>query len=196
MSEHTSTTDQAEVWTFERLLAAEAAEERLKLMTFWSHDPRGRTVPGPFVFSQWYEHPVRVDGVVYPTAEHHMMASKARLFGDEGALSQILQAPSPGAAKALGRTVRGFDEAVWSAERETIVTDVSTAKFSSDPMLRDYLVSTRDRVLVEASPTDRIWGVGMAADHPDIDKPSRWRGLNLLGFALMRARHQLTEAVD
>jgi ribA/ribD-fused uncharacterized protein len=87
--------------------------------------------------------------------------------------------------------VRGFDEEVWAAHRFAIVTDTNVAKFGHDARRRDYLVGTGDRVLVEASPRDRIWGIGLAADHEDATRPERWRGENLLGFALMAAREQL-----
>jgi ribA/ribD-fused uncharacterized protein len=120
-----------------------------------------------------------------------MMAAKARLFDDEDLLDQILVAPSPGAAKALGRRIRGFDEAVWEAHRFDIVVRASTAKFGQHPDLRDYLLGTAGRVLVEASPVDRIWGIGLTADDPEAPEPARWPGLNLLGFALMQARAAL-----
>jgi ribA/ribD-fused uncharacterized protein len=117
-----------------------------------------------------------------------MMATKARLFGDDEALARILATGDPGRAKALGRQVRGFDEAAWQAVRFDAVTRGNVAKFGQSEPLRRYLLATRDAFLVEASPVDRIWGIGFAADHEDARAPARWRGLNLLGFALMRAR--------
>ncbi len=85
----------------------------------------------------------------------------------------------------------GFDDEVWARERFAVVTDASLAKFSAHPDLRDYLVRTGDRVLVEASPLDRVWGIGLAAADPRAADPASWRGLNLLGFALMAARSRL-----
>jgi ribA/ribD-fused uncharacterized protein len=87
--------------------------------------------------------------------------------------------------------VRGFDEAQWKAARFDIVTRASLAKFGQDPGLRRYLLATRGEVLVEASPTDRIWGIGLGRDDPRAADPRTWRGLNLLGFALGRAREML-----
>ena len=87
--------------------------------------------------------------------------------------------------------MRGFDDAVWQRERYGIVVEGSVHKFASDPALRAYLLCTGDRVLVEASPLDRIWGIGLAADDERALDPARWRGLNLLGFALMEARERL-----
>lgn len=120
-----------------------------------------------------------------------MMAEKARLFGDSEAREKILGAPSPAAAKKLGRTVRGFHQQRWAKARFDIVVAGSTAKFGQNPTLAAFLVGTRDRVLVEASPTDRIWGIGLAATNAAAERPEDWRGLNLLGFALMEARRRL-----
>lgn len=173
------------------LLEAEAAGRRLKYLFFWGHTPPAGHRVGPHVLSQWYEHPFAVGDETYRTAEHYMMANKARLFGDEEHLALILDAASPGEAKAHGGAVRGFDEATWQRHRFDIVVRGSIAKFSSDDELRSYLVGTGGRILVEASPRDRIWGIGMSRDDPDAEHPSRWRGLNLLGFALMEARATL-----
>jgi ribA/ribD-fused uncharacterized protein len=120
-----------------------------------------------------------------------MMADKARLFGDEMMMSRILDAPSPGAAKALGRAIRGYDEGLWAANRYGIVLEGNIAKFGQNPDLLAYLHTTAGRVLVEASPADRVWGIGLAADDRRAGQPSQWRGLNLLGFALMDVREDL-----
>jgi ribA/ribD-fused uncharacterized protein len=132
-----------------------------------------------------------VDGRRYATAEHFMMWSKAMLFGDEAVAAEILAARHPGAAKALGREVKGFDQPVWERERSGIVVAGSFAKFSQHADLKAFLLGTKDRVLVEASPLDRVWGIGLAAGDPRAADPARWLGLNLLGFALMRARERL-----
>ena len=87
--------------------------------------------------------------------------------------------------------MRGFDEAVWERERFGIVVEGSVHKFGQDAALRQFLLGTGERVLVEASPRDRIWGIGLAADDERATDPARWRGLNLLGFALMEAREVL-----
>jgi ribA/ribD-fused uncharacterized protein len=125
-----------------------------------------------------------------------MMAHKAWLFGDRQTAARILTARHPGAAKALGRQVRGYDEQPWAARRYELVVQGSTAKFSQHPDLGRYLLATGGRVLVEASPTDRIWGIGLTAGDLRAQQPSTWRGLNLLGFALMDARTTLSHDVD
>ncbi|MDX6741233.1 NADAR family protein [Actinocorallia sp. A-T 12471] len=161
-----------------------------KYVFFWGH---AVNASGNHVFSQWWEVGFEFEGVGYRSAEHAMMAGKARLFGDEEAVERVLAARHPGEAKKVGREVRGFDEGVWAEHRFELVTAVNVAKFSATPELRAHLVGTGSRVLVEASPVDRIWGIGLAADSPDAADPARWRGLNLLGFALMRARDLLSE---
>lgn len=163
-----------------------------KFVFFWGHTPRADGTIDATCFSQWYEAPFRVDGRLYPTAEHWMMAEKARLFGDARAEAKILEAPHPGAAKRLGRAVRGFDEGMWRKRRVDIVVAGNRAKFNAHPELGAYLRGTGRRVLVEASPRDRIWGIGLAREDPRASDPALWRGENLLGFALMRVRDGLT----
>ena len=156
-----------------------------EFVLFWG----GKKAKG--CLSQWHPAPFEVDGVTYPTAEHYMMAEKARLFGDTAAAEKILATGDPRRAKALGRRVTGFDEEVWARERYDIVVRGNVAKFGAHPRLRDFLLSTTGKVLVEASPLDTIWGIGLDEHDPAARVPSRWRGLNLLGFALMDARDAL-----
>lgn len=165
--------------------------KRFKYVYFWGHRPKRSGVVDRACFSNWFTAPFSVDGIRYATAEHFMMAGKARLFGDDDALARILKASSAGAAKRYGREVRNFDEDTWVAERSRIVEEGVFAKFSQHEALGAFLVATKRRVLVEASPKDRIWGIGLAADDERVANPLQWNGLNLLGFALMRARGRL-----
>jgi ribA/ribD-fused uncharacterized protein len=158
---------------------------------FWGHRPRYDGRIGPGCLSQWWRVPFRVGGVTYPTAEHFMMAGKARLFGDEVMASRIIEASSAGDAKALGRAIQGYDEKLWTESRYSIVVEGNIAKFGQHPDLLAYLAATAGYVLVEASPADRVWGIGLAADDSRVDRPSQWEGLNLLGFALMDVRGRL-----
>ncbi|MFD8154732.1 NADAR family protein [Streptomyces sp. NPDC059720] len=178
----------------EALIRALDAGTRVKYLLFWGHRPRPDGRLGPSCLSQWWPSPFTVDGVEYATAEHWMMAAKARLFGDEEAERAALGAGHPAEAKKAGRLVRGFDEAVWARERSRIVVEGSVHKFASRPELRGFLLGTGDQVLVEASPVDRVWGIGLAADDDGALDPRRWRGPNLLGFALMQARERLRSA--
>ncbi|MFI6762651.1 NADAR family protein [Micromonospora sp. NPDC050417] len=164
---------------------------RLKFVFFWKHRSDGVVDAG--CLSQWAPSPFTVDGLVFATAEHYMMWRKATLFGDAGTAERILAAGHPHRAQTLGRQVAGFDQRTWEKHRYDIVVAASVAKFGQDPALCEFLLGTGDRVLVEASPVDRIWGVGLAGTDPDVAEPERWRGLNLLGFALMDARASLRE---
>ncbi|MFF8846966.1 NADAR family protein [Streptomyces sp. NPDC015127] len=175
----------------DELIKLAAKGHRIKYLHFWGHAPRRDGRIGASCLSQWWPAPFEVDGVRYATAEHWMMAAKARLFGDAEAERKALDAKSPAQAKRAGRLVRGFDEAIWKRERFSVVHAGSVHKFGQDAALRDFLLGTGDRVLVEASPVDRIWGIGLAADDERALDPARWRGLNLLGFALMEAREEL-----
>ncbi|WP_328932385.1 MULTISPECIES: NADAR family protein [unclassified Streptomyces] len=177
----------------EALIREVRAGARVKYLHFWGHRPRADGRVGASCLSQWWPSPFTVDGVTYATAEHWMMAGKARLFGDGDALARVLGARHPSQAKSAGRLVRGFDEEVWARERVGIVVEGSVRKFSADAELRGFLLGTGERVLVEASPVDRVWGIGLAADDVAAGDPERWRGPNLLGFALMVARERLRE---
>ncbi|MEM7343484.1 MAG: NADAR family protein [Chloroflexota bacterium] len=163
-----------------------------KYLFFWGHQqPRKDGQIGKQCFSQWWPAGFTVDEVYYRTAEHYMMAEKARLFDDEVACTKILQAPHPNQAKKLGRTVQGFETEIWEAHRYKIVVQGNIAKFTQNESLKTFLLNTHKRVLVEASPVDPIWGIGLTADDPKAMDPEQWEGLNLLGFALMDVRTQL-----
>ncbi|GHE74262.1 hypothetical protein GCM10014715_31110 [Streptomyces spiralis] len=177
--------------SWEALIREVHAGARIKYLRFWGHRPRPDGRVGASCLSQWWPSPFTVDGVTYATAEHWMMAGKARLFGDAEAERRALAAGHPSQAKKAGRLVRGFDEDIWARERFRIVVEGSVHKFAVDPELREFLLGTGDRVLVEASPVDRVWGIGLAADDEAAADPERWRGPNLLGFALMEARERL-----
>ncbi|WP_433274064.1 NADAR family protein [Actinosynnema sp. CS-041913] len=158
---------------------------------FWGAEGRSDGRLGEECLSQWWESPFEVDGRVYPTAEHFMMAGKAELFGDTATAARVLAARTPGEAKALGRQVRGFDRDTWAARRLDVVVRGNLAKFGAHDGAREFLLGTGDRVLVEASPLDRVWGIGLAADDERAADPAAWLGLNLLGEALMEVRRRL-----
>jgi ribA/ribD-fused uncharacterized protein len=170
--------------------------EPIKYIFFWGHSSKGHEDIGKFVFSQWYPSPFVVDDVEYKTAEHWMMAQKASLFGDGEILQKILQADSPAEAKKFGRMVRGFDDVIWNKKRFDIVRTGSIHKFHQNKKLRDFLTGTGEHVLVEASPADTIWGIGVSQDAPLVDNPYSWQGENLLGFGLMAARDFLIDVGD
>jgi ribA/ribD-fused uncharacterized protein len=174
--------------SIEELCAAVNRGEAPKFVHFWGHRPRRPGRIDQACLSQWWPGAFDADGKTFGSAEQYMMWRKAQLFHDERSASAILEARSAAHAKALGREVGNFDEAIWVAHRWEIVVAGSIAKFRADEGIGNYLRSTGQRVLAEASPLDSIWGIGLAADDPAAHDPARWPGLNLLGFALMEAR--------
>ncbi len=180
--------------TVDALIAELAGELNAKWLLFWGHTPSSDGMLSKGCFSQWWAgHGFTHNGIRYATAEHFMMAEKARLFGDLEAVSAILKAGSPAAAKKMGRIVNGFDEPAWLEARWRIVVQGNLLKFGQHEDLKEFLFRTGERILVEASPVDPIWGIGLAVDHPDGENPAKWKGQNLLGFALMEVRQQLRE---
>lgn len=173
------------------LLNKLAQGHRVNYLFFWGHQP-GKT--GEIIkscLSQWWRQDFVVAGVTYPSAEHWMMAEKARLFTDSELLKRILAAPSPAEAKKLGREIRGFMPELWETHKYQVVKTGNFHKFRQHQPLADFLLATNGWILVEASPVDTIWGIGLAADAADAENPARWQGPNLLGFALMEVRDQL-----
>lgn len=168
--------------------------DKRNFLFFWGHhEKQGKITKA--CFSQWYACDFDVDGQHYTTAEQYMMAEKARLMRDEETCRKILEASDPSEFKALGRMVKNFDETLWNTHKYDIVVKGNLYKFSQNQDLKKFLLSTEDKVLVEASPYDTIWGIGLGADGAEANEPSKWRGENLLGFALMEVRSQLSSKV-
>lgn len=175
----------------ERVLADIHTGKTVEYLFFWGHRQKKDGTISKSCLSNWYPAAFTLEGTRYATTEHYMMAHKAKLFDDMATYHRILAAKTPKEAKALGRAVQGFDDQIWTTHRVDIVVTGNEAKFSQHAPLKDFLLSTGEKVLVEASPYDTIWGIGMAADDPHVTRPETWRGLNLLGFALMEVRRRL-----
>lgn len=157
---------------------------------FWGHQEVYGTVTKACL-SQWYPCSFRVEGIHYTCAEQFMMAEKARIFGDESTRSKILAATDPMKMKKLGRQVKNFDAKIWDEVAPGIVFRGNLAKFGQNPPLLNFLLSTGDKTLVEASPYDTIWGIGMTEAEAKDSYPHLWRGTNKLGFSLMDVRDEL-----
>lgn len=165
--------------------------ESIPFFFFYGHKPSADGQIGKSCLSQWWVAPFEAEAHLYKTAEHWMMAGKAQLFGDEEQLYKILQAATPSHAKRLGRLVSNFDPAVWDKHKFELVIKGNWYKFGRYPELKAFLLGTGEQVLVEASPVDRVWGIGLSADKPAARNPDQWKGDNLLGFALMEVREML-----
>jgi ribA/ribD-fused uncharacterized protein len=120
------------------------------------------------IYSQWHKAKMTIDGVEYSSCEQYMMHQKAISFNDLSIASQILLTEDPREQKALGRKIKGFDKNIWDSVCLGIVYKGNLAKFSQNEDLRSELLSTEDRIMVEASPLDQIWGIGIAEHHPAI----------------------------
>ena len=146
-------------------------------------------------FSNWYPRPFVIEGVRYNCVEQYMMAKKAILFGEVTIYQQIMQTEDPGKCKDLGKLVRGFDPATWDSCKYEIVYNGNYAKFTQNPDLMAKLKATGDAIMAEASPGDKIWGIGMTADDPKAKQPDQWQGENLLGKILMEIRSKYADKI-
>ena len=164
-----------------------------EFLFFWGENPAEDGMVDESCLSQWYPSPFVADGMTYHTAEQYMMTQKAKLFDDSEIFNRIMESSSPEEYKSLGRLVKRYDDSAWDANRFKIVIDGNRYKFAQNKSLLQYLLSTGDRVLVEASSDDCIWGIGLSMDHPDCYDPHKWQGKNLLGFALMEVRASLAD---
>ena len=169
-------------------LIEDSLNAELEYIFFWKPNP---TATEKFCLGQWQPSKFEVDIHDYVCAEQYMMAEKARLFEDKEIEAQIMQTTSPREMQALGKKVKNFDQAIWDKVKYSIVLNANYYKFSQNKEMRADLLATENKVLVEASPMDKIWGIGLAEEHPDAHNPIAWRGKNLLGFALMEVRDEL-----
>ncbi len=173
-------------YTLEKLIAQYNSHQRFKYLFFWGsivYDNITKTC-----LSQWYPVEFEVDGIKYYNMEQYMMSEKALLFNDSIIRKQILNSREPKQIKALGRKVKNFDEKVWDEHKCKIIYEGNCAKFSENQDLKEYLLSTQSKILVEASPYDKIWGIGLKQGDMGVENPNNWKGQNLLGFTLMEVR--------
>jgi len=169
-------------------LIAEGGEH--EFVFFWKHEEK----PGNLskaCLSQWYPSMFELNGRMYCCAEQAMMAGKAALMNDEESLAAIMREIDPEKIKTLGKGVKNFDPLKWDEAKCELIYEISLAKFSQNESLRNFLLGTGDKVLAEASPYDRNWGIGLGEKDPASKDPSKWNGENLLGFALMKARDEI-----
>lgn len=144
---------------------------------FWS---------GPF--SQWYHSEFVVNGRTFNCAEQYMMFAKALIFGDVNTAERIMSTKNPQEQKKLGRQVKDFVPHIWGNISRELVYQGNMAKFLQNCNLYDILLDTGDKILVEASPYDKIWGIGLDEEAAKITPPNEWPGTNWLGEVLTQVR--------
>lgn len=142
-------------------------------------------------FSQWYPSFFTIDGIEYNCAEQYMMAKKAMLFKDDETLKKIMNTTSPRDQKIYGREVKNFNVDVWNANCKQFVKEGSFAKFTQNEDLKKVLFASAGTTLVEASPKDKIWGIGLHESDPRVQDRKTWEGTNWLGEILTEVRDQL-----
>jgi len=144
---------------------------------------------GPF--SQWHICPFLIEGIQYNCSEQYMMAQKALLFKDEVSHKKIMFSLNPSSQKKYGRKVKNFDVDIWNTYAKDIVYKANYAKFTQNDYLKENLILTAGSVLVEASPYDKIWGIGLSANDPEAKNRSTWQGTNWLGEILTKVREDI-----
>ena len=143
------------------------------------------------IYSQWHKASMTVDNIEYNSCEQYMMHQKALLFGDSEIAELIMNESNPKEQKKYGRMIKNFDKAAWDKNCLAIVYEGNLAKFTQNVELREQMLSTENRIFVEASPFDSQWGIGMDENAPGVENPSYWMGLNLLGQALTLVKNEL-----
>lgn len=131
----------------------------------------------------------------FTSSEQMFMYFKAKHFGDTERMEQILAAKTPKEAKKLGREVRGFDDAVWAKHRMNYMYKAVWTKFNQNGRLLMKLLDKKfdNKTFVEASPYDKIWGIGVGMNDPGVDNENNWKGMNLLGKIITNIRQKFKE---
>ena len=145
------------------------------------------------IFCQWSQYTMVEEDIIYYSCEQYMMAKKAKLFNDEKVYDMIMSEEYPSVQKELGRMVSNYNQDVWDKHKFDIVVNANYLKFTQDETLKELLLDTGDKTIVEASPYDTIWGIGLSCDDDKILDESNWQGENLLGKAIMKVRTILNE---
>ncbi len=141
--------------------------------------------------SNWYLSDFTVDDIKFSSIEQYMMYRKATCFHDDKIAAQILETNDVAKIKALGRLVSGYDDHYWNGVRQVVVYEGLVAKFTQNPQLLQLLKNTKDDILAECAVKDRIWGIGLSMTDSDRLNRAKWKGQNLLGYALMMVRDKI-----
>lgn len=164
------------------------------MILFWGYKPIDKI--GKNCFCQWFPSTFVADGITYSCAEQYMMAQKAKLFGDKESFDKIIASTNPKEMQQFGREVKNFDQNIWNENKFSIVRTGNLYKFSQNKEMKEFLLSTKDELIAEASPYDCVWGIGYKEDNPLSKDISQWRGENLLGKAIMDVRKELSINIE
>ncbi|MEI0542281.1 NADAR family protein [Brachyspira pilosicoli] len=177
-------------YSLEKLRKDFNSGKKIDFLFFYGHTNDKKEVTKSSL-SQWYIKDFKENDLLFNCMEKYMMYNKALLFDDKDIANEILNNNQPKAIKELGRKVKNFNDELWDKMKYKIVFTGNYYKFSQNTDLRNFLLSTKNKVLVEASPYDKVWGIKMKYDDENIENPFCWKGKNLLGFALMEARDEI-----
>ena len=147
------------------------------------------------IYSNWSAAPFVMSGHQFSNSEQAFMWLKAKFFGDEEVAAKILLDPTPNGVKALGRQVKNYNDVAWGTVREEKMYRACLEKFGQNHAMGAELLSTGNKILVEASPYDKIWGIGMAENDAGVEDKANWKGLNLLGEVLVKVRTTLRNEI-
>lgn len=185
------TSDNSPVYSVDDILKEKKTGIERNQILFWGHHPRNETEIDKSCLSQWYMADFYVGHIKYCCMEQYMMSKKAELFGNVEIRDRIMNTDKQEEIKQLGREVRPFESKIWNQFKRSIVLTGNYYKFSQIPKLRHFLMDIGEALLVEASPYDEIWGIGLSEEAAREGNVDHWRGRNLLGFALMEVRDEL-----
>lgn len=141
--------------------------------------------------SNWYSSEFFMNDILFSTMEQYMMYQKAMLFQDEEIAKKILNTKDVAKIKKLGRNVKNYNDTIWNGVRQIIIYQGLLEKFKQNDILKFKLLSTKDAILAECAVKDRIWGIGLSMKDESRFDMDKWKGQNLLGFALMKVRENL-----
>lgn len=141
--------------------------------------------------SNWYLSKFTVDNVTFSSMEQYMMYKKAVCFRDKNTAEKILATNDVAEIKALGRLVADYNESYWNGVRQIVVFEGLIAKFLQNEDLKKLLKATENAILAECAVKDRIWGIGLSMKDPERFEIDKWKGQNLLGYALVMVRERL-----
>ena len=141
--------------------------------------------------SNWYLSNFIIEGMLFSSMEQYMMYKKAMCFDDQLVASKILETKDVAEIKALGRQVSNYNDSIWNGMRQILIYEGLLAKFTQNEDLKEQLLSTGDAILAECAVKDRIWGIGLSMNNPNRLDIYKWKGQNLLGYALMLVRNKV-----